>query len=289
MNIRFADTPSSAPASRQNLKHRATAHPAPITGFDPLTPGRFASHLLHCGKMPLPVVARKVPAVHKILADPRMNAEQLMDDAQFLRDDVDDTLTHYLAAIAFDSNQTNAARHLGHVLLNHDELDAARICFDYTQQITPNDPLLSHAYLNLGEAYKEGSRPEQAALAYRQALRLDPKQMDALENLGLTYMDLNRNFLAILTFSDYLVSTKNSVSVWCNLGICWRNIGCLEAAMSCYRQALQLDSKLTAARFNLCLIYLRLQMFGPLIGEYLTLRHQDPALAMQLEPLIVSK
>ena len=56
-----------------------------------------------------------------------------------------------------------------------------------------------------------------------------------------------------------------------------------------YRQALQLDSKLTAARFNLCLIYLRLQMFGPLIGEYLTLRHQDPALAMQLEPLIVSK
>jgi len=289
MNIRFADTPAPTSATQSYAVRRAPTRVEPIVDHAPLTPRRLAGHLLHGGKVPLPVIARRVPAVTKILNDPRASAEQIMDDARFLHRDVDDTLTHYLAAIALDGQQTQATKLLGHVLLDHDEVDAARICFDYTQQITPNDPLLSHAYLNLGEAYREGARPEQAARAYRQALRFDPKQMDALESLGLTYMDLNRNFLAILTFSDYLVSTKNSVSVWCNLGICWRNIGCLEAAMSCYRQALQLDFKLTAARFNLCLIYLRLKMFAPLIGEYLILRHQDPALAMQLEPLLVSK
>lgn len=289
MNIRFADTPTLTIATRSKLVHRAPARAAPIVDLGPITPRRLAGHLLHGGKAPLPVVARGVPAVNKMLDDPRATAEQIMDDVRFLQSDVDDTLTHYLAAIALDEKQTQAAKLLGHVLLDHHEVDAAKTCFDHVRQRAPSEPLLSHAYFNLGEAYRESDKSKMATGAYRQSIKLDPTNTEAMEGLGLAYMDLKNDILAIMAFSDYLAIIKDNAHIWCNLGICWRNMNAWEAAAKSYRQALLLDNKLTAARFNLCLIYLRLQMFGPLIGEYLILKRQDPALARQLEPLIVTQ
>ena len=148
---------------------------------------------------------------------------------------------------------------------------------------------MAYAYLRLGDGYRDNANPAKAVGAYKQSLKLDPSKLDAWEGSGLAYLELKQNFAAFLAFNAYLAHARNNASVWCNLGICWRNMGCLTAAMNCYRHALRLNPKLTAARFNLCLIYLRLHMFGDAIGEYLKLQHQAPELARQLEPIIVSK
>ena len=121
------------------------------------------------------------------------------------------------------------------------------------RELTPNDPRLLLAY---GESLTGWWRPEEAEAVLRQALRVQPDMLGAMNQLGIVLVALGRLDEALALFQDVVAASPANHAAWANLGCALANEGRFEEALEYYHRAIRLKPDDAQIRLNhsICLL-----------------------------------
>jgi tetratricopeptide (TPR) repeat protein len=111
---------------------------------------------------------------------------------------------------------------------------------------------------NLGLSYVNLGQYQQAIGYYREALRIKPDNVRAWNNLGVSYDNLGQYQQAIGCYQEALRINPDYAVAWYNLGIDYFKLGQYQQAIGCYQEALRIQPEYVGALFNLGLAYARL-------------------------------
>lgn len=98
-------------------------------------------------------------------------------------------------------------------------------------------------YHNLGVAYQNQGRPEEAEAAYLRSIGVNPTAMNSLQNVVLIYEQTKRprRILDVLRWMELSKGAAGSASFFANAGGYAERAGDRETAARYYREALRLD------------------------------------------------
>ncbi len=96
-------------------------------------------------------------------------------------------------------------------------------------------------YFYCGNAYYANHLCEKAALNFQKALILDPKDINSLNNLGYAYLNLNKLDDAFKIFSEVLALDSNYVDALIGQGIIFYKNKKYEQAIDEYKKVLEID------------------------------------------------
>ena len=105
-------------------------------------------------------------------------------------------------------------------------------------------------------AETRGALP-QAAEQYRQAVRNNPKHVEAMYRLGVVYAGMKKYSEAIETWKRYTQATSDSAAGYSNLGFCYELAGKPDEAEAAYLKGIRRDPKHVASRVNYGLMLVR--------------------------------
>ncbi|MDR7481184.1 MAG: tetratricopeptide repeat protein [Armatimonadota bacterium] len=142
----------------------------------------------------------------------------------------------------------------GQFLFNFDVQDVAEEVAFPVPGPGPGSALGAEEWFNVAIEL-EGASPEEARLAYRQALELDPGFADAHTNLGRLYHQAGNVAQAEAHYRQAMVHAPDDPIPCFNLGVLLDDLGRREEAARMYRQALARDPQLADAHYNLGLLY----------------------------------
>jgi tetratricopeptide (TPR) repeat protein len=125
------------------------------------------------------------------------------------------------------------------------------------EDVVMKSPEKSRAHFNLGEAYGEQKRTDEAISAYKTALQFKPDYFfaDAYYNLGNGYVAQNRFDKAISAYKNVLLLKPDFADAYNNLGSVYAKLNLFDEAISAYKNALLLKPDFADARKNLDLCY----------------------------------
>jgi tetratricopeptide (TPR) repeat protein len=149
-------------------------------------------------------------------------------------------------------NDAVAHTNLGNAYKNQGKIDDA--IGEYKEALRL-DPGLALAHNNLGSAYRDQGKIDDAIGEYKEALRIDPNLAEAHNNLGATYHGQGRLDNAIGEYKEALRIAPNNAMAHNNLGLAYQDQGKLDAAIREYKEALRIDPTLAEAHNNLGLAY----------------------------------
>ncbi|MDQ2663810.1 MAG: tetratricopeptide repeat protein [Candidatus Eremiobacteraeota bacterium] len=105
--------------------------------------------------------------------------------------------------------------------------------------------------IELGEIYRLTFHPEQAIIAYRRALDNDPRSLQALNGLGLAYLDQHDYPTAERYFNDCLGQAPTTYSCVDNLAAAYLETGRFDEAEAQLTKARRLEPEMPEAIVNL--------------------------------------
>jgi tetratricopeptide (TPR) repeat protein len=106
-------------------------------------------------------------------------------------------------------------------------------------------------YANLGQVRLQQRQTNAAAVAYREAYRLDPQDDNALLGLGVALYESGQFAAAREAFEALLILLPGSYAATVNLGALCERQGDLRCASERYEQATRIDPRDTVARDGL--------------------------------------
>jgi tetratricopeptide (TPR) repeat protein len=127
--------------------------------------------------------------------------------------------------------------------------------FTIWTDVINKSPEKARAHLNLGIAYRDRQRFEEAFQEHQIALKLKPNYIDAHISLGLIYQNQGRLEEAIRELQMALKLKPDLAEAHINLGLIYQNQGRLEEAIRELQIALKLKPDLAEAHINLGLVY----------------------------------
>ena len=122
----------------------------------------------------------------------------------------------------------------------HSQNDPAGAAACYRKAIELN-PDFWEAFYNLGIAYQELDKRDQALAAYQRALELDPNNINVINNLGIILQESGNQSKAIQCFEQALLLNSESVKTYYNLARLYVAQGQLTAASQCYQKAINIQ------------------------------------------------
>ncbi|MBF0159204.1 MAG: tetratricopeptide repeat protein, partial [Magnetococcales bacterium] len=146
--------------------------------------------------------------------------------------------------------------------------------------------------INEGVSYLRAGALDKAEAAFRMALQIEPDHPDLLKNMAMMFMSQHRNEEAIATFQqvlslDYSANPAEAAALWNNMGVTLRRISRFEAAVDCFRSAIELHSFVDPFK-NLAMTLedlLRSNEARAILNQGLTLFPQSIDLLLQLGSL----
>jgi tetratricopeptide (TPR) repeat protein/predicted Ser/Thr protein kinase len=152
------------------------------------------------------------------------------------------------AAVALRKRSPGARLNLGVAFLNKGRLDDAISIF---RKVTALNPEYAAAHHNLGVVFLRKGRLDKAAAAFRKVSLLKPKDARAHYNLGRALGMQGDNAAAADSFRRSLALNPKDAKAWCDLGnVLWVQ-GEAAAAADCFRRTLRIDPKDDRAHHNL--------------------------------------
>ncbi|MCU0960559.1 MAG: tetratricopeptide repeat protein [Pirellulaceae bacterium] len=106
-------------------------------------------------------------------------------------------------------------------------------------------------YANLGRALRKLGKNEDASVAYREALRLDPRLVDGHSQMAMELFGTGRKDEALEKFREVVAMNPSDARSHYNLGLALQLLERTDEACEAYRASLKLDPNLVAALTNL--------------------------------------
>ena len=130
------------------------------------------------------------------------------------------------------------------------------------------EPKLLEVHYNLGTVYFNMSRYEEAIDHFKKEIIVNPGYFKAYSNLGAVYIDLGRYEEAIEIFNKTLELESNRVEVYCNLGFAYYKLGRYEEAVASYKKALEIDPNYPKAYNDLGMVFHTAARYREAIAAY---------------------
>ncbi len=122
----------------------------------------------------------------------------------------------------------------------------------FTDLISRNGSGVADAHNNLGLCYGCMKEYEKAVEQLKKAVKLNPKNVDFLTNLGTAYRLWGKNHHAMCNFVDAAeLEQPNSKIAYFNMGSMFGELHEIEEAEKCFRKALKIDPEYPAAHVDL--------------------------------------
>ena len=141
-------------------------------------------------------------------------------------------------------NAGTAALHAG-------TLSTATKLLQAASELPADARITGSAYRNLGIALRRSGDDEQATVAFREALAIDPDDIDARYNLGNAQMATGHHEAAITTFQLVRTARPDWAQPPNNEGAAWMALGKHAQAESCFAEATRIDPAFAHAWGNL--------------------------------------
>lgn len=77
-------------------------------------------------------------------------------------------------------------------------------------------------YIELGNLYYDSQKYQNAITYYEKGLKLDPKNYDALTDMGASYFALKQNDKALTIFQQVITEKPDQAMAWFNMGIVYQ-------------------------------------------------------------------
>ena len=142
-------------------------------------------------------------------------------------------------------------------------------------KLDPND---ADAFNNLGASLYNARRYREASEAFQNAVRLTPNDADVLNNLGAVYYVLEQYDRALESFQKATAANPSSADAQYNLGNAYYMSGRNQEAAAAYRKAIQLNPGYAEAITNLGSLLISTDPRGAVaeLKESLRLRPNNP-------------
>jgi tetratricopeptide (TPR) repeat protein len=140
-------------------------------------------------------------------------------------------------AIRLDLNTSRVHYLFGRAYHQEQKWEQAINEYEKAIQIRPQ----AEIYFYCGNAYYANHLYEKAALNFQKALILDPKDINSLNNLGYAYLNLNKLDDAFKIFSEVLALDSNYVDALIGQGIIFYKNKKYEQAVGEYKKVLEID------------------------------------------------
>lgn len=134
------------------------------------------------------------------------------------------------------------------IKLERGEMIPAIVMLELLRQEHPHDLRLLY---NLGLAYSNLGRLEEARAALSESIRLNPRHVNSRVALGVTYAKEGRNQEAVKILEEAVSIEPSNPWAYRNLGGCLLALKEVDRAISCLLRATQLNSKDQQAFFGL--------------------------------------
>jgi superkiller protein 3 len=123
------------------------------------------------------------------------------------------------------------------------------------QKVLEVDPKYVEAHNNLGILYQEMGDWEKARKAYQAALEVNPHYEKALINLGILHYLQGHYEDSIASFQGALAVNPQNIEAHINLGVLHKKRGQLDQSMESFKRALALNPLRGEIHYNLGLVY----------------------------------
>ncbi|MCW3135973.1 MAG: tetratricopeptide repeat protein, partial [Canidatus Methanoxibalbensis ujae] len=119
---------------------------------------------------------------------------------------------------------------------------------EYYSKCLKLDPKNADAWNNIGIALYDLGRCEEAIRCYDRALEIDPKDAVAWYNKGIALDDLGRYEEAIRCYDKALEINPKYANAWNNKGVTLGKLGRYEEAIRCFEKAIEIDPEHEGAK-----------------------------------------
>ena len=138
------------------------------------------------------------------------------------------------------------------VLKQTNRMTEAAVAGQKAVEINPRDV---EAHNNLGVTLQELGRLAEAEESYKQAIALKPEYTEAHSNLGVTLKDLGRLNEAEASYKQAIILKPHFAEAHSNLGVTLKELGRTEDAEVSLRKAIALKSDYSEAHYNLGMMF----------------------------------
>jgi len=184
-----------------------------------------------------------------------------------------DEITLWQDVVRKSPGKARTYNNLGNAYLDEGRMNDAIEEYKIALRLRPDYPA---AHYNLGNVYKKRGRMNDAIQEYKTALKLAPNYAEAHNNLGNVYHKLGRMNDAIQEYKTALRLKPNLASAHHNLEIVYAELNSMYEALQAYQNALKLKPDDADTRYNLGNIYFDLGQLEKARKEY--------QLALRLNP-----
>jgi tetratricopeptide (TPR) repeat protein len=150
-------------------------------------------------------------------------------------------------SLAFDPEQPCILSNLGLAYAELKRPDEALACYRRAIALSPD---YVDAYYNQGNALKALKRPEEAIASYQTALGLNPRFVEAYINCGSVWLELQDYTAALENFRRALTLKPDEVLVHNNCGLALQGLRRLEEAVRSFDKARALNPRLAEIHLN---------------------------------------
>jgi tetratricopeptide (TPR) repeat protein len=143
-------------------------------------------------------------------------------------------------------------------------------------------PKKDRPHNNLGNAFFNQGKYQEATNQYNEALRINPNSAEAHNNLGNVFFNQGKYQEATNQYNQALRINPYSAEAHNNLGFSFFKQGKYQEATKQYNQALRINPNFAEAHYNLGNAYLMIGNRGLALKEYEILKTINPGLASDL-------
>ena len=160
-------------------------------------------------------------------------------------------LATYRAALAIDPEFAPAHAGLGIALYQGQRYEAAVESMEQALALQPELPVAGSLHLFMGRAWQELGQPAAAVEQYQRALRIDPRNPEALDHLAMARFGQQRYEEALALYRTLAEINPDNALTHSNLGATLYHLNRPEEALRSIERALALDPNLGIARTGL--------------------------------------
>jgi len=130
-------------------------------------------------------------------------------------------------------------------------------------------PKFIEAHNNLGLIFRAEGKVSDAIKCYEKILEIDPNLINANINLGIIFQKIGNNKKAINFYNKVIEVNPNFIMAQYNLGLVFSQLGENEKAIRCYKKVIEVDPNIIDAHNNLGLLYTDLGKYREAINCYI--------------------